>query len=395
MRIFHIADTNLGYSAYNKMDPSSGLNQRELDFYNTFERFVDIVLEEKPDLILHAGDFFDSVRPTNRAISFALDQLVRFSEAKIPVVLIAGNHETPRLRETGSVFRLFEHLDGVYPVFKSRYEAIEFPDLELKVHCVPHCMDPNLLQGSLEKLVPDSAAKFNIAMLHGAIVGVINYRSSEFNELEVPSGYLKPNFDYIALGHYHEFIKVDENAYYAGSTERVTFLEAMHKRKGFIEINFEDQNGNIQDGETEVFYPEPIFRELPTRAMVDIPPVDCSVIAQDKIGDEILNRINSIEPEGKIIRLKVQNLPKEVYKTLDFNQFRKLTQSTLHFEFQYCVTSDDQTVQVSNVQFDALGNEFKTFLTNEAIEDLDKDKLSSLGLDYLVKAGAAEDKKED
>ena len=75
MKIFHLADTHLGFSAYNKIDPDSGLNQREIDFYSVFQRFVDIALETKPDLILHSGDFFDSVRPTNRAISFVMDQL--------------------------------------------------------------------------------------------------------------------------------------------------------------------------------------------------------------------------------------------------------------------------------------------------------------------------------
>jgi DNA repair exonuclease SbcCD nuclease subunit len=394
LKIFHIADTHLGFSAYNKLDPESGLNQREIDFYNAFERFVDIAVEKKPDLILHAGDLFDSVRPTNRAISLALDQLIRLSEAKIPIVIIAGNHETPRLRETGSVFRLFEHLDHVYPVYKSRYECIEFPEFDLKIHAVPHCMDAEALQNALEKLVPDSKVKHNIAMLHAAIVGVSVFRSSEFNEQDVASGYLKPEFDYIALGHYHEFCKVDENAYYAGSPERVNFLEAAHKRKGFIEIEIEldtqitDGNGGGDQDEYEVFYPEPVLHELETRPMVDLKPVDCSSMDRFQIGPEIIKRIDEVEPEDKILRLKILNLPMEVYRALDFNQLRKLTAAALYFELQYDVTKDDQDTQVADIRFELLGNEFKSFISNQAIEGLDKIKLTSLGLDYLAAAGA-------
>ena len=394
MKIFHIADTHLGFSAYNKLDPDSGLNQREMDFYNAFERFVDIAVEKRPDLILHAGDLFDSVRPTNRAISSALDQLIRLSEAKIPIVLIAGNHETPRLRETGSVFRLFEHLEHVYPVYKSKYECIEFPEFDLKVHAVPHCMDANALQSSLEKLVPDREVMHNIAMLHAAIVGVSVFRSSEFNEQDVASGYLKPEFDYIALGHYHEFCKVDENAYYSGSIERVNFLEAAHKSKGFIELELELGNQhsgravvNDQD-EHEIFYPEVTLHGLNTRPMVDLMPVDCSNIDKFQIGPEIIRRIEEVEPEEKILRLKILNLPMEVYKSLDFNQFRKLTAAALHFELQYDVTKDDQDTQVADIRFELLGNEFKSFISNQAIEGLDKEKLTSLGLDYLIAAGA-------
>lgn len=384
MKIFHIADTHLGFSAYNKLDPDSGLNQREVDFYNAFEKFVDVAIEQKPDLILHAGDFFDSVRPTNRAISVAMEQLLRLSQAKIPIVLIAGNHETPRLRETGSVFRLFEHLDNVYPVYKGKYECVDFPKFELKVHAIPHCMKAESLQNSLELLVADKNTKYNIAMLHAAIIGVSVFRSNEFNEQDVPSGFLKPEFDYIALGHYHEFIKVDENAYYSGSTERINFLEATHKVKGFVEVNFEDQPDVDQEEDFEVFYPEPIFHELPTRPMIDLSVIDCSVIDRYEVGNEILKRIESEEPADKVLRLKVRNLPIEVYRTLDFNKFKKLTSEALQFEFRYEVTKDSEELQAPTVKFDLLGNEFKDFLANEAIEGLDKDKLESLGLEYLI-----------
>ena len=79
MNIIHISDTHLGYSAYHKMN-NDGINQREIDNYNSFKQFVDYIVKEKPDLILHAGDLFDSVRPNNRAITFALKQILRISK---------------------------------------------------------------------------------------------------------------------------------------------------------------------------------------------------------------------------------------------------------------------------------------------------------------------------
>ena len=71
MKILHVADTHLGYSAYRKVT-EDGINQREVDVYDAFKQFVDYAVKSKPDLIIHAGDLFDSVRPNNRAITFAI-----------------------------------------------------------------------------------------------------------------------------------------------------------------------------------------------------------------------------------------------------------------------------------------------------------------------------------
>ena len=114
MKIFHISDTHIGYSAYRKATPD-GINQREYDTYNAFKQFVNYALDIKPDLIIHSGDLFDSVRPNNRAITFAIKQLIRISKAKIPFVVIAGNHEHPKLKETGHIFSVFDHIENIYP----------------------------------------------------------------------------------------------------------------------------------------------------------------------------------------------------------------------------------------------------------------------------------------
>src|SRR5512136_307166 len=123
MRFLHLADTHLGYSAYRKTT-LEGINQREIDIYDAFTRCIDYAVKTKPDLVLHAGDLFDSVRPTNRAITVAVQQLLRLSKEEIPFVVISGNHETPKLRETGNIFTIFEHLKNVYPIYRNHYETI-------------------------------------------------------------------------------------------------------------------------------------------------------------------------------------------------------------------------------------------------------------------------------
>ena len=101
-------------------------------------RAIDGVIEARPDAVVVAGDLFHSVRPTNAAIVFAFRQFQRLREAlpEAPVVLIAGNHDTPRSTETGSILRLFEEL-GV-DVASDEARRFVYPALDLSVLAVPH-----------------------------------------------------------------------------------------------------------------------------------------------------------------------------------------------------------------------------------------------------------------
>ena len=104
MRLIHFSDTHLGFTESAKVDPETGINFREQDVYRAFNAVIDHAISRKPDLVIHAGDLFHSARPSNRAIVSALVGFQRLSAARIPVVLIAGNHSVPRVAATGCIF---------------------------------------------------------------------------------------------------------------------------------------------------------------------------------------------------------------------------------------------------------------------------------------------------
>ncbi|KAA0010555.1 MAG: hypothetical protein FE037_04570 [Thermoplasmata archaeon] len=144
------------------------------------------------------------MRPTNRAISVALEQILRLSKMGIPTIIIAGNHETPKLKGTGHIFKLFEHLENVYPI----YNKAERIDLEVKgksiaIHTVPHCRDKDEFMDSLESALPDPSADFNILVTHGAVQSIEVFKMGEINEYIIPLSTITKGFDYVALGHYH------------------------------------------------------------------------------------------------------------------------------------------------------------------------------------------------
>jgi len=368
MRIVHVADTHLGFSAYRKVceddGPYRGLNQREVDAYRSFEAFIDHVLKLRPDAVLHSGDLFDAVRPSNRALSFALEQMVRLSEAGIPTAIIAGNHSTPRLRETGSAFRLFEHLKHISPVYRGAYERLVLGDLT--VHAVPHSEGEGFKE-QLPLIERSRETGHNVAMLHAGVVGFNEFRMNEFNEQLVESCYLKEDLDYIALGHFHQRYEVTRNACYSGSTERFSFAEA-GQPKGFYHID-------LSSGKRD-------FIELPTRPMVSLGPVDARGADPSSLRAE-LEDLLSQDLEGKIVRLEVKNVPRALYVTLDFKRLRELASGAVHFEPKFEVLQGSVSVQAGPATLSSLEEEFVSYLDRYPVDNVDKDALKLQGLDYL------------
>lgn len=88
MRILHTADWHLG---------------KKLDFYNRYEEQVEVLAEiteiahsEKVDMVLIAGDLFDSFNPPIEAVELFYKTLKDLSDhGKRAVIAIAGNHDSP------------------------------------------------------------------------------------------------------------------------------------------------------------------------------------------------------------------------------------------------------------------------------------------------------------
>ena len=368
-RILHVADTHIGYSAYRRMDDATGLNQREVDTYNAFRQFIDEALVAKPDAILHAGDLFDSVRPTNRAISFVLEQLLRVNEAGIPFVVISGNHETPRLKETGSVFSIFEHLPHLHAVYQDKYERIELDGMT--IHAIPHCDD---IEAEKQRLLATSHRRgVNIALLHAGVYGAGKqmFLMDEFNE-QLISIHELTGFEYIALGHYHRYTRVRDDVYYAGSTERFSFNE-VKEPKGYVELRLQD------GGEREVRY-----HELQTRPMVDLEPVICTDLDEPAIKRALEARIKASNPADKVVRLKVLDIPLPVYHSLDFEELKRLTRAAVHFELNYEFKRAEGAPEAERPTFRSLHTEFEHFMElYTAGAHVEKARLKELGLHYL------------
>ncbi len=379
MKILHIADTHLGYSAYRKVTVD-GINQREIDTYNAFKQFIDYAIKTKPDLIIHAGDLFDSVRPNNRAITFALDQILKLSDAKIPCVIIAGNHEHPKLKETGHILSIFDHVEQVFPIYNAKYEklSLKIDNQRITIHAIPQCELKKHFEKEMNKLKPDSTADFNIFVSHGSVTGIKIFSMNEFNEQIIPANVISKDFDYIALGHFHKYSKLANNAFYSGSTERFTFTDAPDK-KGFIEAEL--GSGKLKTS----------FIELKVRNMIDLKPIKCVNLKLEEVMENIRQSVKDIDPKAKTFRITLNEIPSHIYRSLDFGEIRKISSDAVHYEIKANVIKDTESRPAATSKIEALSNEFKQFLENQDIKE--KGILLDLGIGYIEKIEAREEGK--
>lgn len=370
MLIFHVADTHIGYSAYGKTDSVTGWNQREVDVYDSVRQFVDCALEVRPDVILHSGDLFDSVRPSTRALTFAMSQLLRLSEEGIPTVIISGNHETPRTTEALCVFELFVHLPNIYPIYHGRYQTAEVGDL--KIHAFPQdsIIDEelrNVLQYQL-----NNTTDYNVALIHGSVTGesLPSYMTGDPRESIFDLKDLSA-FDYVALGHWHVFTEVEPTIYYSGSTERFGFSE-VGQEKGFVEVR-------LNPGECEVHY-----HPLKVRDMIDLPVLGCKGLGGEEVNEAIRDAIERSSLKEAIVRLRLRDLSPPAQQTIDYNVIRSLTKDTVHFDLKIEAEEESPLPQGEGAKFETLREEFEEFVEGyKLIKDKDKAKLLDLAYKYL------------
>ncbi|HEX3274905.1 MAG TPA: metallophosphoesterase [Gemmatimonadales bacterium] len=328
MRLAHIADSHLGIRQYHRQTPS-GINQREADVAHAFRAAMEGAAALRPDAVVIAGDLFHAVRPTNAAIVFAFRQVQRLREAlpEAPIVIIAGNHDTPRSTETGSILRLFEEL-GV-DVATDEPRRFVYPRLDLAVLAVPH---QALMASPRPALRPEGDERRQVMVLHGEIEGVFPFDRSaaEYGGALVPLTELAPDqWSYVALGHYHVQHQVAPRVWYAGSLEYVSpnlwgelVDEADHGTYGKAWLLADLDRGTVER------QPIPL-----ARALVDLEPIDADGVSASAIDARIAERVAAV-PGGiadKIVRQLVRDVPRHVARELDHTAIRALKAQALHF----------------------------------------------------------------
>ncbi|MCS7208506.1 MAG: DNA repair exonuclease [Fimbriimonadales bacterium] len=316
MRVAHISDIHLGYRAYSRTN-ERGMNQREADVLRAFRSALRAILDAEPDLILITGDLFHTVRPPNSSLITAYKYLMELQAQRrgAPLVIIAGNHETPRIAESSCILALLTHIPGIQVVF-DQITQLELSALSASLLCIPARGVNELEQRILE---PNPNARWNLMLLHGLLEGITPFA------LERPidrQKIVREEWDYIALGDWHLYTQVAPNALYAGATEftSTNIWEESGRAKGWV----------LYDATTRAHE----FHPVPTRKVYDLTPIDAAELSVAELNDAIEARANAVEDfDGAIVRQRVYNLLPELRSQLDGELLRELKMRALHYHF--------------------------------------------------------------
>lgn len=237
MKFIHTADWHLGRSFHEK-------NLVE-DQRTVLEQFVDLVREEKPDIVLVAGDIYDRSVPAIDAICLLDEVLTEIVlHLRVPLAMIAGNHDSPGRLAFGSELYKDQGLSVAGPT--TRKLVIKDQHGPVDIHLIPYARPEEALSAglSLKEKSHDAALAAQVEECSGGKIParsivvahafVADCEESESERLlsvggagTVSAGHFN-GYGYTALGHLHRPQELRDNVQYSGSLLKYSFSEADH-----------------------------------------------------------------------------------------------------------------------------------------------------------------------
>ena len=204
LRLLHTADVHLGARHTDLGDQAAAQRERQ---FAAFRAAVDLALEEKVDIVLIAGDLFDSNTQPRRSVERVAAELKRLAAAKIRTVLIPGTHD---VYDRSSIYRVHDLAalagsgedDDLVTVLTPDRPSVHLASCDIVVHG-PVFATKRAPHSPLRDLhvAPGDGATWNVAMVHGSLAIPDRTDRDEvvFTREEIEASGL----DYLALGHWH------------------------------------------------------------------------------------------------------------------------------------------------------------------------------------------------
>lgn len=247
LRLLHTADVHLGARHADLGDRAA--TQRERQFA-AFVATIDLALAEKVDLVLIAGDLFDSNVQPRRSVERAAAQLKRLVEARIRTVIAPGTHD---VYDRASIYRAYDlaAMSGavgsdLVTVLNPDHGEVHLKALDLIVHgqCFATKRAPHSPLEGVDVSKDDGAA-WHVGLLHASIA--IEGKTDRDEVVITTSEIAASHLDYLALGHWHSTSKgkAGQTAYaYAGAPEPIALDQ--DRAGNVLLVNLDAQDGKKQ-----------------------------------------------------------------------------------------------------------------------------------------------------
>lgn len=321
LKVLHFADAHIDMANWGKHDPQTGLPVRVMDFLHALDRIIDAAITGRVDLVLFAGDAYKDRNPQPTFQREWGKRIMRLSAAKIPTVLLVGNHDVAPALGRAHTMQEFRTLDVPHIHIADDFMALDPAELGLPVHilAIPWVSRSKMMRREevagktteeiftqMEDILADwlddeleKASDYpRILLAHASVEGA-KYGTERMvmlgQEMVLSGGMVRDRrLDYVALGHIHKHQSLNGDrhppAVYPGSIERIDFGEASDT-KGFV-------LAEIGRGEaTWEFIP------LPTRPYYDLP---VEVTSADQFMAEVMDQLPAGDKvAGAMVRVRL------------------------------------------------------------------------------------------
>ncbi len=213
LRLLHTADVHLG-AGFGFLGRRGREHRAQLK--STFSRVVDLALTSQVDVLLIAGDLFDTVYPHPGTVGEVIYQLERIDSEGIRTFIVPGTHD--RLRPGGAYdSKEFSNLAHLHIFRESEITPFTLDGLDLTVYGRATTQED---EDVLEGFRASDDSRWRVGLLHASFIlpGKVE-RDEMLVSGESISG---SGLHYLALGHWHSVADYSQGgvpAYYSGPPE--------------------------------------------------------------------------------------------------------------------------------------------------------------------------------
>src|SRR5919106_912316 len=371
-RLVAVGDAHLGRTHLAHLRDDRGRMLREEDFLRSFDWAVGKSIELEPDGFVWLGDVFDHARPSYRVFTRVAIGLRRLEEAGLRGVAISGNHDTPRLRGTGSPYAaLEEFFPGV--TFAWQMEAVVTDLAGVRVHAVPQALSVAHFKEQLERTAGELAAdRTSVLIAHVALTSLPTREWRDINELEIEEAAFDKRFDHVLLGHYHVHQKTSKRTWYAGSTDSFSFADRPKGcgPKGLVVLDTE--TGKVEH------HANPGERPLETRSIQAAGMGPAELL-------EACHREGVECPEGAVVRVFLDEVDPAAFRQVAQEDFQDAIPRAVHVQVEPVYGAAALAVQGAP-EIGRLETEWDGYVEGQDLAGLDRERVRVIGRRYLEEA---------
>jgi len=350
IKILHFADAHIDIARFGRHDPETGLPLRVVDFLKALDTIVDTAINENVDLVIFAGDAYRDRAPAPTFQREWGKRMMRLSQAKIPTLLVVGNHDLSPAAGRAHALQEYETLEVPYIRVISQPELLGPQDLfglPLQVIGLPwvtrsglmasqsistwesknvngelehHLVD--LLNNFLDQLNPDLPVVLTAhASVQGAVYG--NERSVMLGkDIVLPGSIVRDaRLDYVALGHIYKPQELNSGGHppvvYPGSIERVDFGEVDDEKQFVI--------AQVEKGTTHIDWRKLTGRRFFNRKL--------ELTSSEDVQGQLERILPPLQEMKDAIGRLVLFYPREWEAFIDEPALRRYAQDTFEFHF--------------------------------------------------------------